>query len=534
MMPHRMLVMSLGRALSFPLPSYKDSLMNDNMENKSDANEAFEDDYIEVHEEDVTRSIIDGIPSIEFSDRIQSLVERSLDQTLVVKLLGRRIGYTTLHTKILELWKPQQSIRLMDIENDYFLVTFKLCSDYLKALAEGPWTIFGHCLTVQQWSPDFSTVTPYPTKVMVWIRLPGLPVPLYKKGIIEAIGESIGPMIKLDYQMEWGQRGRFARMAITIDLSKPLVSKIIVKGKIQLIEYESLPMICFQCGKYGHAQEICSSMRNQAANYDMERSAAQLVETCATLIHNQEPASDDPFGPWMIAALRPRRITRSLTNPIKNAPFSVQTSRFIPIHATEPDEVVETCPLSLHWPISTPLWRAISTAWEDIRASIAWSLGTGTSINPLDDNWIPPLGPLRPYLLHDQTTLQVQQISDLLDNHGQWDVMKLSGVWSRLLPPQHLVPFYYDDFRTWLASNVAITDIHPILGIPWHLLFVSTLWQIWKNRNAWVFNGIMSIDADIVQRSITWVRYYSECTFKAPSSHSPSRESKHWQRPELG
>ncbi|KAK8694846.1 hypothetical protein V6N13_072390 [Hibiscus sabdariffa] len=82
-------------------------------------------------------------------------------------------------------------------------------------------------------------------------------------------------------------------------------------------------------------------MRNQAANYDMERSAAQLVETCATLIHNQEPASDDPFGPWMIAALRPRRITRSLTNPIKNAPFSVQTSRFIPIHATEPDEVID-------------------------------------------------------------------------------------------------------------------------------------------------------------------------------------------------
>ncbi|KAK9006785.1 hypothetical protein V6N11_019118 [Hibiscus sabdariffa] len=124
--------------------------MNDNMENKFDANEAFEDDDIEVHKEDVTRSLIDGIPSIEFSDRIQSLAERSLDQTLVVKLLGRRIGYTTLHTKILELWKPQQSIRLMDIENDYFLVTFKLRSDYLKALAEGPWTIFGHYLTVQQ------------------------------------------------------------------------------------------------------------------------------------------------------------------------------------------------------------------------------------------------------------------------------------------------------------------------------------------------------------------------------------------------
>ncbi|KAK8993152.1 hypothetical protein V6N11_033256 [Hibiscus sabdariffa] len=198
------------------LPLCRDSLMKDNVENNFAANEVFEDDDIEIHEEDVTRSLIDGVISIDFSDHIKSLAERSLDQTLVVKLLGRRIGYTTLHTKILDLWKPQQSIRLMDIENDYFLVTFKLCSDYLKALSEGPWTIFGHYLTVQQWSPDFSTITPYPTRVMVWIRLPGLPVPLYKKSIIEAIGESIGPMIKLDYQKEWGRRGRFARMAITI------------------------------------------------------------------------------------------------------------------------------------------------------------------------------------------------------------------------------------------------------------------------------------------------------------------------------
>ncbi|KAK8537193.1 hypothetical protein V6N12_043366 [Hibiscus sabdariffa] len=68
-----------------------------------------------------------------------------------------------------------------------------------------------------------------------------------------------------------------------------------------------------------------------------------------------------------------------------------------------------------------------------MRASIAWSLGTATSINPLDDNWIPLLGLLRPYLLHDPTTLQVQQNSDLLDNHGQWDIVKFSGIRIKML-----------------------------------------------------------------------------------------------------
>ncbi|KAK9028819.1 hypothetical protein V6N11_025957 [Hibiscus sabdariffa] len=137
--------------------SYKDSLMKDAVEAIPDVDEAFEEDEIDIQEGDVTRSLVDGVISIDFSDRVQSMAEKRLDQTLVVKLLGRRIGYTTLRTKIYDLWKPKQAIRLMDIENDYFLVSFKLRSDYLKVLAEGPWTIFDHYLTVQQWTPEFST-----------------------------------------------------------------------------------------------------------------------------------------------------------------------------------------------------------------------------------------------------------------------------------------------------------------------------------------------------------------------------------------
>ncbi|KAK8541493.1 hypothetical protein V6N12_014127 [Hibiscus sabdariffa] len=174
--------------------SYKESLMMDNTVGDQPFADFFEDEDIDLHEGDVTRSFVDGLISIDFSDWVQSLAEKSLDQTLVVKLLGRRIGYTTLRTKIHELWKPKQAIRLMDIENDYFLVSFQARSDYLQALAGGPWTVFGHYLTVQQWNSEFSTSVLYPTKVMVWICLPGLPVTLYKRSIIEEIGTSIGPV----------------------------------------------------------------------------------------------------------------------------------------------------------------------------------------------------------------------------------------------------------------------------------------------------------------------------------------------------
>ncbi|KAK9017890.1 hypothetical protein V6N11_000890 [Hibiscus sabdariffa] len=314
-------------------PSYKESLMKDKSSSDHGFVDFFDDEDIDLHEGDVTRSLVDGLLSIEFSECVQSLAEKSLDQTLVIKLLGRRIGYTTLRTKIYELWKPKQAIRLMDIENDYFLVSFHARSDYLQALAGGPWTIFGHYLTVQQWISEFSTSAPYPTKVMVWIRLPGLPVTLYKRSIIEEIGASIGPVVKLDYQTESGRRGRFARMALSIDLSKPLISKLIVNGRVQLVEYESLPVICFQCGRYGHAKEGCPDLR-----HNQSPSATEPV--LPSEAPSNIPTDSVSFGPWMVAARRTRKPSPNFSAAkVPNASSFGQVSRFQPIFVSDSDDV---------------------------------------------------------------------------------------------------------------------------------------------------------------------------------------------------
>ncbi|KAL4363781.1 hypothetical protein GQ457_04G017640 [Hibiscus cannabinus] len=176
----------------------------------------------------------------------------SLDQTIVVKLLGRKIVYGTLQTKINKALKPSESFQLIDIKNDYFLLTFLSRSDYMKALTEGPWMIFGHYLIVEPLTIDFSVHQPFPKKVIAWVRLLGLPPTLYKGSLNIEIVECIGSALKLDYQTECGHRGCFARMAITLHLEKPLVSKTVINGRVQIVEYEALPTVCFKCGTYGH------------------------------------------------------------------------------------------------------------------------------------------------------------------------------------------------------------------------------------------------------------------------------------------
>ncbi|MBA0823675.1 hypothetical protein Goarm_020392, partial [Gossypium armourianum] len=83
---------------------------------------------------DILRSTVYGIPAIGFSDRIKKILVKDMETTVVVKLLGRNIGYGT--------------------------------DDYEMVLTQGPWVVFGHYLTVQPWTVDFNPLRPFPSVVL--------------------------------------------------------------------------------------------------------------------------------------------------------------------------------------------------------------------------------------------------------------------------------------------------------------------------------------------------------------------------------
>ncbi|KAH1131018.1 hypothetical protein J1N35_002396 [Gossypium stocksii] len=78
----------------------------------------------ELLEGDIKTSVVDGIPAIDFSDQVKEILFKEMELTVIIKLLGRNIGYNALHNRILFLWKPINPIQIMDIANDYFLVKF--------------------------------------------------------------------------------------------------------------------------------------------------------------------------------------------------------------------------------------------------------------------------------------------------------------------------------------------------------------------------------------------------------------------------
>lgn len=175
----------------------------------------------------------------------------------MVKLLGRYIGYTALCNGLGSLWNAALGVSVIDLENDYLFVRFQSERDAEFALTQGPWTIMGHCLIVQLWTPRFDNSKEEIESVIAWIHLLGMALHYYHKKILRMLGQIIGSIIKVDYNNESATRGKFARLTVEVALTKPLISQFFLDGKVQKVEYEGLPTICFGCGKYEHTHEAC-------------------------------------------------------------------------------------------------------------------------------------------------------------------------------------------------------------------------------------------------------------------------------------
>ncbi|KAL4383939.1 hypothetical protein GQ457_15G014660 [Hibiscus cannabinus] len=227
------------------------------------ASVGFIEQEISITAADIKIDATNPIPSIQFSERVHAQVDYNMRNLLIVRLLGRSIGFKALQSRILALWKPAGDIKLIDLDNGYYIIRFSVESDYAKVLNDGPWTIYDSYLMVQPWSRQFTTLEKYSSKVIVWVRLPGMPYRYYSKALFRHIATLIGEVFRVDYNTYEGGRGKFARLAILVDLNKPLRTCLYIDGRLQKLEYEGLQDICFHCGIYGHSKDSCTRLHGE-------------------------------------------------------------------------------------------------------------------------------------------------------------------------------------------------------------------------------------------------------------------------------
>ncbi|MBA0556596.1 hypothetical protein Golob_026680 [Gossypium lobatum] len=167
------------------------------------------------------------------------------ETTVMLKLLGRNIGYAPLY---------------------HFLAKLKCIEDYNKVPSQRPWIIYGQYLTVQLWTKYFNPNKPYSSMVLAWIRLPSLLGFMYKRRILEEVGGLV----------------------------------VMVNGELQNVEYEALPTICFACEKYGYFKDQCSSPMVEKNNVSGEVSG--------NMVNSTFEGEGSAFSPWMVVERKSRGV----------------------------------------------------------------------------------------------------------------------------------------------------------------------------------------------------------------------------------
>ncbi|MBA0766809.1 hypothetical protein Gotri_015813 [Gossypium trilobum] len=107
-----------------PVLSWKDKLLGQS--SKANRSGLEEGNDFNLMEGDIQKSIVNGIPSIDFSKRIHQFLIKDMENIV-----------------------SSSPFQLMDIKNGYFLAKFQNKLDCEKVLTEGPWIIFGQYLIVQ-------------------------------------------------------------------------------------------------------------------------------------------------------------------------------------------------------------------------------------------------------------------------------------------------------------------------------------------------------------------------------------------------
>lgn len=176
-------------------------------------------------------------------------------------------------------------------------------------------------------------------KVVVWIRIPKLPVELCNDRFLNRIVTTLGTMLRIDHLTSLHARGKFVRICVELDLDKPLTSHISIWGMKLCLEYEGLHSICFRCGKYGHKKDACREMLEVAQDLTVVSEDSGMILEPAVQHSVAEPVivQDAPgnkeqanivvvendqevreMGPWNI----PKYITKKKkrTSSSKNSP----------------------------------------------------------------------------------------------------------------------------------------------------------------------------------------------------------------------
>ncbi|KAJ6670209.1 GLYCINE-RICH CELL WALL STRUCTURAL PROTEIN 1.8-LIKE [Salix viminalis] len=212
-----------------------------------------------------TRFTLEPLPRLpeghrlRFTDDMLMETSEQWNRSMVGFFPGMRMPHHALQTIAMRVWKQHGLEKVISMANGFSIFQFSFEEQVQPVIEMGPWLFGGKNIILQKWHPRFIFDKNRISTLPVWVRLHGLPFPLWSKQGLSLAASMVGTPLSCDEQTFKGTRLEYARICVEIDASLPYVHKFEIDTPLSPVPatvevtYEWKPSRCTTCKVFGHA-----------------------------------------------------------------------------------------------------------------------------------------------------------------------------------------------------------------------------------------------------------------------------------------
>jgi len=153
--------------------------------------------------------------------------------------------------------------------NGFIIFRFNTEENMHAVLEKRPWMFGGKNIIIQQWHSRFQFDKNKISTLLVWIRLHGLPFPLWSKQSLSLAASMVGRPLSCDEQTYNCTRLEYARVCVEIDAALPFIREFDIDNPFSVdpisvtMDYEWKPTRCDKCKVFSHSCTSTVTLKQQ-------------------------------------------------------------------------------------------------------------------------------------------------------------------------------------------------------------------------------------------------------------------------------
>jgi hypothetical protein len=221
-------------------------------------------DWVRVSDSN-TRFTLDYLPRQPVGHCLKILEQMLLEnkdqwmRCMIGFILGFKMPNHAVNTISTKVWRSCGLETVMTTANGFMIFRFKTEKKMHAVLETRPWMFGGKNIILQQWHPRFQFDKSKISILPVWIRLHGLPFPLWSKQGLSLAAGMVGRSLSCDESTYTWTRLEYARLCVEVDATLPFVHNFKIDCPLSsepitiTVDYEWKPTHCEKCKVFDHS-----------------------------------------------------------------------------------------------------------------------------------------------------------------------------------------------------------------------------------------------------------------------------------------